>query len=67
VPVFEFHCAQCSIESEVLLRSNNWQGYAESPSFGSPKLDENLSVFATTTSDHLISSYEYPRMFGHAQ
>jgi hypothetical protein len=67
VPVFEFHCAQCSIESEVLLRSNNWQGYAESLSFGPSKLDKNLSVFATTSIDHVIPCSEHPTMFGHAQ
>ena len=65
--IFEFHCAQCSVESEILLRSNIWQSYAESPSFGSSKLDTNLSVFASTSIDHVIPSSEHPTMFGHAQ
>ena len=45
MPIYEFICQECSKESEVLVRSSEWQG-TECPHCGSPRLEKKLSVFA---------------------
>ena len=45
MPIYEFHCAQCEHDSEILVRSSNWQGTA-CPHCGSKKLSKKFSTFA---------------------
>ncbi|MBM3882642.1 MAG: zinc ribbon domain-containing protein [Verrucomicrobia bacterium] len=47
MPIYEFHCSACDKESEVLVRSTEWQG-TRCPHCGSPRLVKKLSVFAST-------------------
>jgi putative FmdB family regulatory protein len=46
MPIYEFHCAKCGRESEVLVRSTDWAG-TKCPRCGSSKLEKKLSVFAS--------------------
>jgi putative FmdB family regulatory protein len=48
MPIFEFHCEQCDRDSEILIRSKDWQG-TKCPNCGSKKLSKKLSVFASRT------------------
>lgn len=50
MPLYEFSCGQCGKESELLVRSANWQG-ATCPHCGSSKLAKKLSVFASSVAD----------------
>jgi putative FmdB family regulatory protein len=50
MPLYEFRCLDCERESEVLVRSNNWQG-TRCPHCGSEHLEKLLSSFASTTSE----------------
>ena len=45
MPIYEFHCADCDRDSEVLVRSSDWEG-TPCPHCGSKKLSKQLSVFA---------------------
>jgi len=45
MPIYEFHCAACDEDSEILVRSLDWRGTA-CPRCGSKKLTKQLSVFA---------------------
>jgi len=47
MPIYEFHCAKCERDSEILVRSTKWEG-TKCPLCGSPKLSKKLSVFAST-------------------
>jgi putative FmdB family regulatory protein len=47
MPLYEFHCENCGKDSEVLVRSTQWQG-TPCPLCGSKKLTKRLSVFAST-------------------
>jgi len=47
MPIYEFHCAKCGEDSEVLVRSSNWEG-TPCPHCGSKKLSKKLSVFASS-------------------
>jgi putative FmdB family regulatory protein len=49
MPIYEFHCGQCEKDSEVLVRSSNWDG-TKCPHCGSTKLAKKLSVFASSIS-----------------
>ena len=49
MPIYEFHCAECAKDSEVLVRSTQWQG-TKCPHCGSTKLAKKLSVFAASAS-----------------
>jgi putative FmdB family regulatory protein len=46
MPLYEFHCAKCGKDSEVLVRSAAWEGTL-CPHCGSKKLSKKLSVFAS--------------------
>jgi putative FmdB family regulatory protein len=46
MPIYEFHCEGCEKDSEVLVRSSEWQG-TKCPHCGSEKLEKKLSVFAS--------------------
>jgi putative FmdB family regulatory protein len=46
MPIYEFHCGKCRRDSELLVRSINWEG-AACPHCGSQKLTKKLSVFAS--------------------
>ena len=46
MPLYEFHCGKCGKDSEVLVRSVNWEG-TPCPHCGSTKLNKKLSVFAS--------------------
>lgn len=45
MPLYEFYCADCRRESEVLVRSSHWEG-TPCPHCGSTRLRKKLSVFA---------------------
>jgi putative FmdB family regulatory protein len=45
MPIYEFHCAECERDSEILVRSSAWKG-AECPHCGSTKLEKKFSTFA---------------------
>jgi putative FmdB family regulatory protein len=47
MPIYEFHCGKCDAESEILVRSSDWQG-TKCPKCGSAKLSKKLSVFASS-------------------
>jgi len=47
MPIYEFHCAGCGKDSEVLVRSSAWQG-TPCPHCGSQKLDKKFSTFAAS-------------------
>ena len=49
MPIYEFHCAECERDSEILVRSSNWEG-SRCPHCGSPKLAKKFSVFAASGS-----------------
>ena len=46
MPIYEFHCAQCERDSEILVRSAEWRG-TKCPHCGSTRLDKKLSTFAS--------------------
>jgi putative FmdB family regulatory protein len=46
MPIYEFHCDKCGKDSEVLVRSSEWQGTL-CPHCGSTRLNKKLSVFAS--------------------
>jgi putative FmdB family regulatory protein len=46
MPIYEFHCAQCERDSEILVRSSHWEG-TKCPHCGSVKLAKKFSVFAS--------------------
>lgn len=48
MPIYEFHCEKCGQDSEILVRSSEWQGTL-CPRCGSTKLQKKLSVFASAT------------------
>jgi putative FmdB family regulatory protein len=45
MPIYEFHCAECERDSEILLRSSDWTG-TQCPHCGSAKLGKKFSTFA---------------------
>jgi len=47
MPIYEFHCEKCEKDSELLVRSSNWQG-TKCPHCGSEKLSKKFSVFASS-------------------
>jgi len=48
VPIYEFHCADCNRDSELLVPSTKWEG-TPCPHCGSTRLAKKLSVFASTS------------------
>lgn len=50
MPLYEFHCAGCDRDSEVLVRTTRWEG-TPCPHCGSVKLEKKLSVFAAAGGD----------------
>jgi len=46
MPIYEFHCQKCDKDSEILVRSRQWEG-TPCPHCGSKKLVKKLSVFAS--------------------
>lgn len=48
MPIYEFHCAACETDSEILVRSSDWKG-TRCPHCGSTRLDKKFSVFASST------------------
>jgi putative FmdB family regulatory protein len=50
MPIYEFHCAACEHDSEILVRSSDWRG-TTCPHCGSNKLSKKFSVFAASGSD----------------
>jgi putative FmdB family regulatory protein len=47
MPIYEFHCEKCEKDSEILVRSNDWNG-TQCPHCGSTKLEKKFSVFASS-------------------
>ncbi len=54
MPIYEFHCAECERDSEILLRSSNWSG-AKCPHCGSAQLDKKFSTFAAAGGENQSS------------
>ncbi|HEU5070088.1 MAG TPA: zinc ribbon domain-containing protein [Verrucomicrobiae bacterium] len=48
MPIYEFHCAKCEHDSEILVRSSDWQG-TKCPHCGSTKLEKKFSTFASSS------------------
>ena len=48
MPIYEFHCNACTHDSEILVRSSDWQG-TKCPHCGSTKLAKKFSLFAAAT------------------
>ena len=46
MPIYEFHCAACERDSEILVRSAEWRG-SKCPHCGSSQLDKKFSTFAS--------------------
>jgi putative FmdB family regulatory protein len=46
MPIYEFHCEKCGRDSEILVRSSDWNG-TKCPHCGSSKLDKKFSTFAS--------------------
>lgn len=49
MPIYEFHCAKCDTDSEVLVRSSDWKG-TQCPNCGSTRLEKKFSTFAANGS-----------------
>ena len=64
MPIFEFSCLDCTKESEILVRSAEWEGEAECPSCGSHQLEKMLSVFTSTGSNGADSVADSPPCSG---
>lgn len=47
MPIYEFHCGKCDKDSEILVRSSDWEG-TKCPHCGSTKLAKKFSVFASS-------------------
>ncbi len=47
MPIYEFHCEKCEQDSEIIVRSSDWEG-TPCPHCGSTKLSKKLSVFASS-------------------
>ena len=48
MPIYEFHCEKCGKDSEVLVRSAQWEG-TPCPHCKSKKLTKRFSTFASST------------------
>jgi len=48
MPIYEFHCAKCERDSEVLVRSSDWKG-TQCPHCGSTRLEKKFSTFAANS------------------
>lgn len=46
MPIYEFHCDKCETDSEILVRSSDWNG-TKCPHCGSTKLAKKFSTFAS--------------------
>jgi len=46
MPIYEFQCEKCGKDSELLIRSSNWQG-TKCPHCGSEKIAKKFSTFAS--------------------
>ena len=46
MPIYEFSCEKCRKDSEILVRSSDWEG-TKCPHCGSTKLSKKFSVFAS--------------------
>jgi len=46
MPIYEFHCGKCERDSEILIRSSDWNG-TKCPHCGSEKLEKKFSTFAS--------------------
>jgi len=62
MPIYEFTCKDCSADSEILVRSSNWEKEAKCQECGSVKLEKKLSVFAPSQSGS--ESFEMPPCSG---
>lgn len=64
MPIYEFTCGDCKKDSEILVRSSDWEGHTECPHCGSSDLDKQLSVFAASSSESSLSAQEMPPCSG---
>ncbi len=46
MPIYEFHCGKCARDSEILVRSSDWNG-TKCPHCGATKLEKKFSTFAS--------------------
>ena len=64
MPFYEFTCLDCKKDSEILVRSMDWEG-TPCPICGSVRLEKKLSVFAAVgASGESGSSAELPPCSG---
>jgi putative FmdB family regulatory protein len=47
MPIYEFHCEKCERDSEILVRTADWQG-TKCPHCGSAKIAKKFSTFASS-------------------
>ncbi|HEX4265272.1 MAG TPA: zinc ribbon domain-containing protein [Verrucomicrobiae bacterium] len=55
MPLYEFHCEKCGKDSEILVRSSNWEG-ATCPQCGSTQLEKKFSTFASANAEGVPGS-----------
>ncbi len=46
MPIYEFHCGKCERDSEILVRSSDWEG-TRCPHCGAATLEKKFSTFAS--------------------
>ena len=63
MPIYEFHCEQCGKDSELLVRSVQWEG-TPCPKCGSLQLKKKLSMFAPSTGGDEPSCSSQPKSCG---
>ena len=51
MPIYEFNCEDCDKEFETLVRTSDWEGEVECPSWGAGKLEKKLSVVAAGSAE----------------
>ena len=64
MPIYEFTCTSCEKDSEILVRTSDWEGEAKCPHCESIKLEKRLSVFAAASSSEDAPAAELPPCSG---
>jgi len=58
MPIYEFICLDCRKNSELLVRSFDWEGKVVCPDCGSNQLNKQLSIFSSSHSNQSDSLNE---------
>ncbi|HEY1489415.1 MAG TPA: zinc ribbon domain-containing protein [Verrucomicrobiae bacterium] len=64
MPIYEFHCAACERDSEILVRSTDWKNTG-CPHCGSKKLSKKFSTFAAASTGGAPASSQTNNGGGH--